>query len=61
MPNQYARVKNTVKGEDTVRDDTEHEYVLVDELAFNTSTDNDFLTSQRNAIESHYVSRQHCQ
>jgi hypothetical protein len=32
MPNQYARVKNVVKDEDVIKDNTDHTYAFVDEL-----------------------------
>ena len=40
MPSQYARVKNTVKGEEELQDGTEQDYGLIDEFleeAVNTS------------------------
>jgi hypothetical protein len=32
MPNQYARVKNVVKGEDVIKENTDQTYGLVDEF-----------------------------
>jgi hypothetical protein len=32
MPNQYARVKNSAKGEDVIKDNTDHTYAFVDEF-----------------------------
>jgi hypothetical protein len=32
LPNQYARVKNVVKGEDSVKDNTDQTYAFVDEF-----------------------------
>jgi hypothetical protein len=32
MPHQYARVKNVTKGEDVIKDDTDHTYAFVDEF-----------------------------
>jgi hypothetical protein len=32
IPNQYARVKNVVKGEDVIKDNTDHTYAFVDEF-----------------------------
>jgi hypothetical protein len=32
MPNQYARVKNVAKGEDVIKDNTDHTYDFVDEF-----------------------------
>jgi hypothetical protein len=32
MPNQYARVKNVVKGEDVIKDNTDQIYVFIDEI-----------------------------
>ena len=40
MPNQYAKVKNDVTGEEGVQDDTDHNYGCIDEyleVATNTS------------------------
>jgi hypothetical protein len=40
MPNQYAKVKNTVKGEEELQDGTEQDYGFIDEFfeeAVNTS------------------------
>jgi hypothetical protein len=40
LPNQYAKVKNTAKGEEEVQDDTDRGYGFVDEFledALNTS------------------------
>jgi hypothetical protein len=40
MPNQYAKVKNAVKGEEEIQDDTDYGYSFVDEFlekALNTS------------------------
>jgi hypothetical protein len=31
MPNQYARVKNVVKGEDVIKENTDQSYAFVDE------------------------------
>ena len=63
MPSQYARVKNTVKGEEEVQDGTEQDYGFIDEFleeAINTSsiyesqqeTDYDLWTSENNVHES---------
>jgi hypothetical protein len=41
MPNQYARVKNVVKGEDVIKDITDQTYAFVDEFleeAMNSSS-----------------------
>jgi hypothetical protein len=62
LPNQYAKVKNTAKGEE-VQDDTDHNYGFVDEFleeALNTSniyeaqqdTDYDFWISDHNVHTS---------
>jgi hypothetical protein len=32
MPNQYARVKNIAKGEDAIKENTDHTYAFVDEF-----------------------------
>jgi hypothetical protein len=32
LPNQYARVKNVAKGEDVIKDNTDHTYAFVDEF-----------------------------
>jgi hypothetical protein len=32
MPNQYARVNNVAKGEDVIKENTDHTYVFVDEF-----------------------------
>jgi hypothetical protein len=32
MPNQYARVKNVAKGEDLIKENTDHTYDFVDEF-----------------------------
>jgi hypothetical protein len=32
MPNQYARVKNVAKGEDLIKENTDHTYAFVDEF-----------------------------
>jgi hypothetical protein len=32
MPNQYARVKNVVKGEDVIKENTDQTYAFVDEF-----------------------------
>jgi phosphoserine aminotransferase len=32
MPKQYARVKNVAKGEDVIKDNTDHNYAFVDEF-----------------------------
>jgi hypothetical protein len=59
MPNQYAKVKNTVKGEKELQDDTEQDYGFIYEFleeAVNTSniyesqqeTDYDYWTSEHN-------------
>jgi hypothetical protein len=32
MPNQYAKVKNTVKGEEELQDSTEQDYGFIDAL-----------------------------
>jgi hypothetical protein len=59
MPNQYAKVKNTVKGEEELQDGTEQDYGFIDEFleeAVNTSniyesqqeTDYDYWTSEHN-------------
>jgi hypothetical protein len=40
VPNQYAKVKNAVKGEEELQDDTDHGYGFIDEFleeALNTS------------------------
>ena len=40
LPNQYAKVKNAVKGEEEIQDDTDQNYGFVDEFleeALNTS------------------------
>ena len=40
LPNQYAKVKNAVKGEEELQNDTDHNYGFVDEFledALNTS------------------------
>jgi hypothetical protein len=40
LPNQYAKVKNAVKGEEDIQDDTDHGFGFVDEFleeALNTS------------------------
>ena len=63
MPSQYARVKNTVKGEEEVQDGTEQDYGFIDEFleeAINTSniyesqqeTDYDFWSSEHNVHAS---------
>ena len=63
IPSQYARVKNTVKGEEEVQDGTEQDYGFIDEFleeAINTSniyesqqeTDYDFWTSEHNVHAS---------
>jgi hypothetical protein len=59
MPSQYAKVKNTVKGEKEVQDGTEHDYGFIEEFleeAVNTShiyesqqeKEYDFWTSEHN-------------
>jgi hypothetical protein len=63
LPNQYAKVKNAVKGEEEVQNDTDHNYGFVDEFleeALNTSniyeaqqdTDYDFWISDHNVHTS---------
>jgi hypothetical protein len=63
LPNQYAKVKSAVKGEEEVQDDADHKYEFVDEFleeALNTSnmykaqqdTDYDFWTSDHNVHTS---------
>jgi hypothetical protein len=58
VPNQYAKVKNTVKGEEELQDGSEQDYGFIDEFleeAVNTSniyesqqeTDYDYWTSER--------------
>jgi hypothetical protein len=32
LPNQYARVKNVSKGEDVIKENTDHTYAFVDEF-----------------------------
>jgi hypothetical protein len=32
LPNQYARVKNIAKGEDVIKENTDHTYAFVDEF-----------------------------
>jgi hypothetical protein len=32
MPNQYARLKNIVKGEDVIKENTDQNYTFVDEF-----------------------------
>jgi hypothetical protein len=32
LPNQYARVKNVAKGEDVIKENTDHTYAFVDEF-----------------------------
>jgi hypothetical protein len=59
MPNQYAKVKNTVKAEEELQDGTEQDYGFIDELleeAVHTSNihesqqeiDHDYWTSEHN-------------
>ena len=58
MPNQYAKVKSTVKGEEELQDGTEQDYGFIDEFreeAVNTSNiyesqqdDYDYWTSEHN-------------
>jgi hypothetical protein len=59
MPNQYAKVKNTVKGEEELQDGSGQDYGFIDEFleeAVNTSkidesqqeTDYDYWTSEHN-------------
>jgi hypothetical protein len=59
MPNEYAKVKNTVNGEEELQDCTEQDYGFIDEFleeAVNTSniyeshkeTDYDYWTSEHN-------------
>jgi hypothetical protein len=63
LPNQYAKVKNAVKGEEEVQDDIDHNYGFVDEFlekAWSTSniyeaqqdTDYDFWSSDHNVHTS---------
>jgi hypothetical protein len=63
MPNQYAKVKNTVKGEEELQDGSEQDYGFIDEFleeAVNTSniyesqqeTDYDYWTSDHNVHTS---------
>jgi hypothetical protein len=32
MPNQYARVKNVAKGEDVIKENSDHTYAFADEF-----------------------------
>jgi hypothetical protein len=34
MPNQYAKVKNAVKGEEELQDGTEQDYGFIDEFQY---------------------------
>jgi hypothetical protein len=63
LPNQYAKVKNTAKGEEEVQDDADQSYGFVDEFleealnTFNTyeaqqETDYEFWTSEYNVNTS---------
>jgi hypothetical protein len=34
MPNQYTRVKNRAKGEDVIKENTDHTFTFVDEILY---------------------------
>jgi hypothetical protein len=46
MPNQYAKVKHAVKGEEEAHDETEHNYGFIDEFLEDTVNSENMYVSQ---------------
>jgi hypothetical protein len=55
MPNQYAAVKNVAKGEEIAKDDTDQDYVFVDELLEEAIRSSSIYESEQDAENEYWT------